>query len=455
MNIRLAVASAVVSLFTSVAFAQTTPAQIVRFRTNLGDIDVTLLPSSAPKTVANFLKYVNRGSYNNSIIHRSVRNFVIQGGGYQLQNNARVEIKDDGKVANEYSVPNTRGTIAMAKLGGDPNSATTQWFFNLGNNNGLNTDNGGYTVFGRVNNSAGLAIMDKIAALPIVQLAAPFDTIPLINYPGGDPPDESYVQILSLAILPPPSITANGIVTASSFGGFPLAAPGSFIEIYGSDLAGTTRGWTTEDFVNGNAPVSLDGVIVTVDGRQGYISFVSPTQLNVQVPAGISTDKEVPVVVYYKNQASAPVNLTMKPLAPGLLAPPTFKVGDKQYVVAVHSSTSAFVSNGSIPGVPEAPALPGETLVFYGVGFGPVSSPSNVPVAGKVVEGTTALSTSAQFKFGETTGQNQFSGLIQGLVGVYQFNVTVPANAPNGDVPLTVLLGSENVPQTLFIPVKN
>jgi len=98
--------------------------------------------------------------------------------------------------------------------------------------------------------------------------------------------------------------------------------------------------------------------------------------------------------------------------------------------------------------------VPGETLTLYGVGFGPVS-PGSVPVAGRIVDLIlTDLSTPVQFKFGESNAQVPFAGLISGLVGVYQFNVVVPANTPDGDQPLTVTLGSETVQQSLFIPVK-
>jgi cyclophilin family peptidyl-prolyl cis-trans isomerase len=138
-------------------------AQTVRFQTNLGDIDVTLLTDSAPATVANFLKYVNRGSFSNSFFHRSVPGFVIQGGGFQFDTSPK-EIPADPPVRNEFRVSNTRGTLAMAKLGNDPNSATTQWFFSLANNASiLNFQNGGFTVFGRIANAAGLAVMDRIA----------------------------------------------------------------------------------------------------------------------------------------------------------------------------------------------------------------------------------------------------------------------------------------------------
>src|SRR5260370_6586108 len=139
--------------------------QTVRFHTNLGDIDVVLLPDSAPLTVANFLNYANRGDFNNSIIHRSVPGFIFQGGGYQWKDGSPVAIPSDPPVQNEYNVSNTRGTLAMAKLGTDANSATNQWFFNLANNAAnLDNQNGGFTVFGRIANSAGRTIMDRIAS---------------------------------------------------------------------------------------------------------------------------------------------------------------------------------------------------------------------------------------------------------------------------------------------------
>ncbi len=166
-------------------FCRSAVAQTVRFQTNLGDIDVTLLTDSAPATVENFLKYVNRGSFRNTFFHRSVPGFVIQGGGYQFDTSVK-EIPSDPPVRNEFRVSNTRGTVAMAKFGNDPNSATNQWFFNLANNaSTLNFQNGGFTVFGRVTNAAGLAVMDRIAEVPVFNTGSPFDQLPLQNYTGG------------------------------------------------------------------------------------------------------------------------------------------------------------------------------------------------------------------------------------------------------------------------------
>lgn len=439
-----------------VLFCQVAPAQTVRFQTNLGDIEVTLLPESAPQTVQNFLRYVNRGAYNNSFFHRSVPGFIIQGGGYQFVNNAPVPIPSDPPVRNEYRVSNTRGTLAMAKLGSDPNSATNQWFFNLGNNaSNLNSQNGGFTVFGRVANAAGLAVMDRIAAVPVYNAGSPFDQLPLQNVSSSSSAitAANLIIVNSISVVEPtPSISQNGVVAATNFGGYAAATVGSYIEIYGTNLSGTSREWSGNDFTQGFAPTALEGVTVTVDGKPAYVSYVSPTQVNAQVPGGVASSGTVPVVVSYGGRSSAPVTLTMQTRAGGLLAPASFKVNGKQYAAAIHQTSGAFVSNGSVPNVPSAPVVPGEMLVFYGMGFGPVTSGD---VAGQIAAGAAPLTTPVQFLFGDVAAQVQYAGVAPGFVGLYQFNVIVPASLPNGDVSLRVLVGGEPIGQTLFLPVQN
>ena len=167
-----------------------TPDPIVRFSTSLGNIDVQLSPSDAPLNVANFLNYVDAGSYNGSFIHRSIPGFVIQGGGFDFVNGEPVEIPTNSPVVNEFKLSNVRGTIAFAKVGSDPNSATDQWFFNLADNSAnLDNQNGGFTVFGRIVNTDGLAVMDAIAALQVINAGTPtdqtFSALPVINYTTG------------------------------------------------------------------------------------------------------------------------------------------------------------------------------------------------------------------------------------------------------------------------------
>jgi cyclophilin family peptidyl-prolyl cis-trans isomerase len=129
------------------------------FRSALGEMDVELFDVNKPQTVANFVRYVESGFYNNMFIHRWEPNFVIQGGGFYTANRhttnaAAAPVATFPAVTNEYSVgrifSNTYGTIAMARVGGQTNSATSQWFFNLTNNASLDRVDGGFTVFGRV-----------------------------------------------------------------------------------------------------------------------------------------------------------------------------------------------------------------------------------------------------------------------------------------------------------------
>src|SRR6185503_1009915 len=135
---------------------------LVQFRTTAGDMDVELFDKDKPITVQNFIRYVKSGAYRNSFLHRCVPNFIVQGGGLRVNNPADTNffevystVPSFGAISNEFNVgpriSNTYGTIAMAKLGTSPDSATSQWFFNL-TNNGPNLDfqNGGFTVFGRV-----------------------------------------------------------------------------------------------------------------------------------------------------------------------------------------------------------------------------------------------------------------------------------------------------------------
>ena len=136
---------------------------LVQFRTAQGDMQVELFDQDKPKTVENFVRLVKSNAYTNTFFHRCVPGFVVQGGGMAVASkntsgffNRYSNVTSFGAITNEFNVgqkySNTYGTIAMAKVGGDPNSATSQWFFNLGNNSTILgvQNNGGFTVFGRV-----------------------------------------------------------------------------------------------------------------------------------------------------------------------------------------------------------------------------------------------------------------------------------------------------------------
>lgn len=164
-----------VSSLINVHFAEGT---VVRFQTNQ-DLDnsgnndfydVELLDTDAPITVANFLSYVNDGSYEDMFVHRSPANFVIQGGGFTVDDGTVTPVTTQPAIQNEFNANNSnvRGTLSMAQLSGQPNSGTSQWFVNIVNNTFL--DNAQHTVFGRVIGD-GIQVADAINSLSIFDLA--------------------------------------------------------------------------------------------------------------------------------------------------------------------------------------------------------------------------------------------------------------------------------------------
>ena len=201
-------AAAIFSLSASFMAAQSANATIVQFQTVMGDFSVNLYDKATPKTVENFLAYVKSGAYSNSIIHRSVPGFVVQGGGFKYETKPPlVAVTQNAAVINEPVYANKRGTIAMAKLGDQPNSATNQWFFNLADNTAiLDPQNGGFTVFGEVMGN-GMAIIDAMAGVSIFNAGSPFNELPLQNYTTADATngvaitDKQLIMILGVVVL--------------------------------------------------------------------------------------------------------------------------------------------------------------------------------------------------------------------------------------------------------------
>ncbi len=152
----------------STMFADPDTESALRVTTNAGNLDFILFNSLTPQTVTNFMQYVNDGDLVNTFFHRSVPSFVIQGGGFKPAGNPNnyASVPTDPSPPNEPGISNLRGTLSMAKLGGNPNSATCQFFVSLNDNSGnLDQQNGGFTVFGRVS-AVGMATADLIAGLP-------------------------------------------------------------------------------------------------------------------------------------------------------------------------------------------------------------------------------------------------------------------------------------------------
>jgi len=192
-------------------------------------ITLELFDDEAPLTVQNFLRYAldtdNAGQFANDFVgtffHRAVNGFVVQGGGFTADSVLTNHITTFDTVHNEFSTSrlNTKGTIAMAKVatdgGGGPNSATSEWFVNLADNTDLNTQNGGFTVFGRV--LEGLSVFEKIAALPKVEFngvaSTDGDAIPVQNYTAGTtavkPSVDQIIRVTGIDVIKPQATPAN------------------------------------------------------------------------------------------------------------------------------------------------------------------------------------------------------------------------------------------------------
>ena len=243
--------------------------------------------------------------------------------------------------------------------------------------------------------------------------------------------------------------TVSAVISAGAFNQNAGVASGTWLEIYGQNFSSTTRGWGGPDFNGNNAPTSLDGVSVTIGGKNAYVDFISPGQVNAQVPDGIPIGDGVPVIVTNASGSSSAFSVKTGNIAPAVLAPSAFNVGGKQYVVAQFADQAFVGKPGLIAGVNFRPAKVGDTVVIYGIGFGQVN-PANPP--GVICTQANSLVTKPTFRFGQTAAALSYFGLVPGFVGLYQFNVTVPNVSP-GDIPLNIDVGGAALGQNLFITV--
>jgi uncharacterized protein (TIGR03437 family) len=236
-----------------------------------------------------------------------------------------------------------------------------------------------------------------------------------------------------------PVVTASGVVNAAST--LPGAAPNTILSIFGANLASTSRNWATRDFVNNALPTTIDGVSVSIDGKAGYVTYVSPVQVNVLVPAD-STQGPVPVVVTNNGLVSASATITLSPDAPAFFY---FK---NNAIAALHSDNKSLVgAAGLLTGT--TPAQPGETIVLFATGFG-ATNPAYP--AGQVLTQAYPLPILPAVTFGGIPATVTFAGLTG--AGVYQINVTVPASAPGGDIPVIATINGVSTQANAIITVQ-
>jgi cyclophilin family peptidyl-prolyl cis-trans isomerase len=257
--------------------------QVVQFNTGLGRVNVELQPAEAPRNVANFLSYVAKASYDNTLIHRvdtlsAVVPSIVHGGGFAATTipPAPISITRNPAVPLEYRLPHTRGTLAAFHAPNDANGATSEWFFNVLDNSaalGPTTD-GGYTVFGRVIGT-GMTVVDQIAQVPTFAVGGTtFAKFPVRNFAATltQLTAANFVTVNTVRVIPiyPPAVGDPTAVL--SFSVTPPATPG----IVATNVAGSTLTLT---------PLAIGTVSVTVRAVDSNGNTSLPSTFSVTVPA--------------------------------------------------------------------------------------------------------------------------------------------------------------------------
>ncbi|MCS6953689.1 MAG: family 16 glycosylhydrolase [Bryobacteraceae bacterium] len=269
------------------------------------------------------------------------------------------------------------------------------------------------------------------------------------NWPGY--PDQTtvfpqtmlidYVRVYARAAKP--SVRApGGVVNAASFReGF---APGSWVTVLGTELAGAPRPWRDADIVSGKLPEQLDGVGVRFNGKPGYVAYVSPGQINVLAPQIHPGPVEIRVI--RDGVPSDPVTAEARTFDPA------FFLWAGKYVVATRTHFTSLVAPQELfPGRDASPARPGEIVILWGTGFGPTDPPAE---EGRAVSGERRLRHEPEIRIGGLHAEYLGGALTPGSAGLYQIAVRVPETAPDGELPLTAAVGEARSPDNVFLAIE-
>lgn len=239
------------------------------------------------------------------------------------------------------------------------------------------------------------------------------------------------IRLLTPSSGTAPTITSGGVVPLYS--SVATVQPGEWVSIYGTNLANATVSW------NGDFPTSLGGTKVTFDGKPAFLWYVSPTQINAQVPDDANTGP-VPVVVTTASGTSAST-VTLAQFAP------SFALLDSKHVTGIilRSNGSGAYGGGTYDivgptgnslGFPTVAARAGDTIELFGVGFGPTNP---VVVAGQPFSGAAQTTYTVSLSINNVTVNPTFAGLSS--AGLYQINLTLPAGLGTGDLTLQASVG--------------
>ncbi|MEZ5401810.1 MAG: hypothetical protein R2729_19205 [Bryobacteraceae bacterium] len=222
-----------------------------------------------------------------------------------------------------------------------------------------------------------------------------------------------------------------------------------YVEIFGSNLANSTRTWTGADFNGANAPTELDGVRVTVNGKPAFIFFISPGQININAP---EDDAVGPVQIQvFRNGVASNVGMADRArVSPTLHTAASFQVGDSQHIVAQAADFRSFVGRpGMIQGLNFRAARPGETVIAFALGCGPTDPPTK---AGAVNPQLARLALPFEVRIGGVAAQVGFAGMLGDTIGLYQLNIVIPT-LPPGEHPIELVVDGVRNAQNLVIQI--
>lgn len=264
---------------------------------------------------------------------------------------------------------------------------------------------------------------EAIASLAAVAFASAISTQPLAAPPAG-------------ASGPLPVIAVGGVVNGAGYQA--AVSPGSWVAIFGSNLAPNTRTWTSDEIQRGVLPTQLDGVSVTINGKPAVVYYISPTQIDALAPADTASG---PVQVWVTNKAgsSVPAFIQMGPLSPAFFA-------------SRDASGNAFAlatfSDFRLVGSP--PAKPGDVIILWGTGFGPTDPPATSIVLADQLRNLTVLPT---ITIGGVAAAYVGGALSPGLAGVYQIAVRVP-DVPGGNQQAIATSNGVSSPSNVYLSVQ-
>lgn len=263
-----------------------------------------------------------------------------------------------------------------------------------------------------------------------------------------DSGDKIYTASFTLsagAASAPPAVSQGGVLDA--FNGQAGIASSTWISIYGTNLATTTKDWSgASEFSQGQLPTQIDNVRVTVNNRPAAIHFISPGQINILGPTDDAVG-DVQVVVTTPGGSSSPVTVRKSAILPSIYAP--FGQASNLFATVVENSTGAILGKAGVEPRATRAVRPGDVIQIYASGLGPtnpaIAADRTVPAAAPVVN-------TPIVRFGQTAAE--VFGAALTFPGLYQINARVPTTVPDGDIPFTVEVSGVRSPGNVFISVQ-